>query len=154
MSELPVFRRRLMLKTKLAITGVALAVLAAGCATSGGVSDEDLASKWLQDFKGAIESKALDSFMEMVSADFAHDGYEYSAENKAQFRAFNEAGIAEGTWDGVDLDLSGVEIGIDGNTATLYPIGWTVSEGSVTIEAVLKKEGAVYRLIDLSVEGL
>ena len=92
--------------------------------------------------------------MATYSEDFAHDGYEYQAEDKAALREFIEGGIERGSFDDVKLSREYTEIIIEGGKATVFPIEYTNWEGTVTIELTLAKNEAGWLITDMAIEGM
>lgn len=130
-------------------------LLAGGCATTGsGVSDEDQIGALLGQWKEAILAKDADKIMATYSENFAHDGYDYQARNKAGLREFIDGSIAQGAFDSVDVSMQYMTIKIEEDKATVYPIEYTNWEGSVTMKLVLAKERAGWLITDMAIEGL
>jgi ketosteroid isomerase-like protein len=137
------------------LLAVAAVLVTSGCATTGsGASDGDQIGALLGEWKAAILAKDADRLMATYSEDFAHDGYEYDAEDKAGLREYIEGSIDQGGFDDVEVDMENAEIAIEEGTATVYPIGYTNWEGSITIELTLTKENAGWLIIDMVIEGL
>ena len=78
--------------TLLAVTA---ALVAGGCAIVGG-SDGDQIAALLGEWNEAILAKDSDRLMATYSENFAHDGYEYDAVDKAGVREYIEDSIARG----------------------------------------------------------
>ena len=137
------------------LLGITAVLVAAGCATTGsGLSDEEQIHALLGQWKEGILAKDVDKLMATYSDDFAHDGYEYQAEDKAALREFLEGGIEQGTFDDVELNMEYTDIVIEDGTATVYPIEYTIWEGTVTIELTLAEEEAGWLITDMAIEGM
>jgi len=137
------------------LVGMAVLLVTSGCATSGrGLSDTDQIGALLGEWKAAILAKDADRLMATYSEDFAHDGYEYDAEDKAGLREYIEGSIDQGGFDDVEVSMENAEIAIEEGVATVYPIGYTNWEGSITIGLTLTKERAGWLIIDMVIEGL
>lgn len=137
------------------LLGMAAVLVTSGCATGGrGASDGDQINALLEKWKAAVLAADADRLMATHSESFAHDGYEYDAEDKVGLREYVEESIAQGGFDDVELNMEDMEITIEGGSATVYPIEYTVPEGTITIELTLAKEKAGWLIIDMAIEGL
>lgn len=137
------------------LLGITVLLAAGGCATTdSGVSDEDQIGAVLGQWKAGILAKDADKIMATYSENFAHDGYDYQAKDKAGLREFIKSGIDEGRFDNVELKMEYTDIAIEEDTATVYPIDYTIWEGTVTIELILTKEDAGWLITDMAIEGL
>ena len=137
------------------LLGMTAVLVAGGCATTGsGVSDEEQIRALLGQWKEAVQAADADRLMATYSENFAHDGYEYEAEDKAGLREYIEQSIDEGGFDDVELYMDDADIAIEEGTATVYPIDYTVAEGTITIELTLTKEKAGWLITDMAIEGL
>ncbi len=135
--------------------GMTAVLVAGGCATTGsGVSDEDQIGAVLGQWKEGILAKDADKIMATYSENFAHDGYEYQAENKAGLREFIEGGIDQGRFNSVEINMDDMSVTIEDSTATVYPIEYTIWEGTVTIELILAKEQGGWLITDMAIEGM
>jgi len=137
------------------LLGMAAVLVTSGCATSGrGLSDTDQIGALLEEWEEAVLAVDADRIMATHSENFAHDGYEYDAEDKAGLREYIEDSIAQGNFDDVEVDMENAEIAIEEGVATVYPIGYTNWEGSITIGLTLTKERAGWLITDMLLEGL
>jgi hypothetical protein len=137
------------------LLGMAAVLVTSGCATSGGgLSDSDQIAALLGHWKEAILAKDADRLMATYSENFAHDGYEYDAEDKAGLREYIEDSIAQGGFDDVEVYWEDADIVIEKGAATVYPIDYTVPEGSIAIELTLTKEKTGWLITDMVIEGL
>ena len=136
--------------------GLALAIVGmTGCATcSKGPSDEELVKTLTESWKAAILEKNFDLMMATFSEDFAHDGYEYEAANKAALREFVDSCDTQGYFDDVEISFEEAVTTIEGDTATVTDIEYMNDQGSVIIELTAKKANGVWLIADMYVEGL
>jgi hypothetical protein len=118
------------------------------------LSDEEQIEALLEEWKEAILAKDVDTFMAAHSEDFAHDGYEYAADSKAELKEFIEGSIEQGGWDDVEISMDDADLVIEDGEATIYPIDYTNWEGHITIELVLAKEESAWLITDMYIEGL
>ena len=134
---------------------LASALVISGCATTGGgVSDEDQVRAVLGQWKDGLVAADADKIMATYSENFtAQDttGFKGGAD-KAGLRKFVEKSIKNGRYEGVEINLDDVDIAIEKGVATVYPIGYTVPEGSITIKLILTKEQAGWLITDMLVE--
>ena len=134
---------------------MAAVLVTSGCATSGrGLSDTDQIGALLEEWKEAVLAVDAERILAIYSENFAHDGYEYDAEDKAGLREYIEGSIAQGGFDDVEVSMENAEIAIEEGTATVYPIMYTNWEGSITIGLTLTKEKAGWLITDMLLEGL
>ena len=114
-----------------------VAVLLAGCCPFGAkaVSDEEQVKAQLEAFKAALLGKDIDALAAVIADDFYH----YEAGDKESILDYVQQGIDQGIVDDGEIDLESVEITIDGDKATAYPIEASAPIGSVTVELELKK---------------
>jgi ketosteroid isomerase-like protein len=137
------------------LVAMAAVLVASGCATTGsGASDSDQISALLGQWKAAILAADADRIMATYSENFAHDGYDYEADDKAGLREYIQGSIAQGNFDDVEVDMEDADIAIEEGTATVYPIGYTNAEGTVTIKLTLTKEKAGWLITDMLIEGM
>ncbi len=139
------------------VAGLLALGLTVGCATnySGkGPSDEDSIAALLKSWEAGILAADADKILATYSEKFAHTGYDYSAPNKAALREFLLGGIDEGNFDDVELDFEYAETEIEGGEATIFPIDYTIAEGSISIELTAKKEDGAWLITDMEIEGL
>jgi len=137
------------------LVGMAAVLVTSGCATSGrGLSDTDQIGALLEEWKAAILAEDADRLLATYSENFAHDGDEYDAEDKAGLREFIDWGIEGDRYADAEIDIEHAGIAIEEGTATVYPIEFTNWEGTVTIKLTLAKEKAGWLITDMLIEGL
>lgn len=132
-----------------------IAIAASGCATThSGTSDEDQIRALLGQWKEAVLAAEADKLMATYSEDFAHDGYDYQAKDKAGLREFIDGAMEQGNFDDVELNMSYMAIEIEDGTATVYPIEYTIWEGTATIELTLTEEETGWFITGMDIEGM
>jgi hypothetical protein len=139
------------------VVGTLALLLAMGCATtysSKGPSDEESIATLLKSWEAGVMAADADKILATYSDKFAHTGYDYSAPDKAALREFLLGGIDEGNFDDVELDFEYAETEIEGGVATIFPIEYTIAEGTISIELTAKKEGSAWLFTDMEIEGL
>ena len=143
------------LRTLQGVVGVLVVVLAFGCATGGkGPSDEELIGALMATWEAAIMEKNVDKMLTTFSDDYSHSGMDYSASGKDELRAFAEDSIAMGYLDGVDISYDPTAIRVEGETATIYPVYYSNTQGDVTVSFTAKKTAGTWLLTDMAIEGL
>lgn len=131
-------------------------VVAAGCAsTPKGPSDMDLVKLQIDNFKAAVLAKDVDKVLTCVSDNFYHP----EVGDKAAVRDFLKMGIDSGYTEGGQLDLTNMQIKVENDTATAYPIIASAAPGSVTVGLTFKKEKAksgplAWYITEINVEGV
>ena len=97
---------------------VAMGVLAAGCATGGGVSDEELVMASLTKFKEGLESEDLDMAMSAYAEDFTTgDGAD-----KAGARAFFQNEADNGILETIEVNIEEVELMFEDGECIAEPV--------------------------------
>ncbi|MCP4644635.1 MAG: hypothetical protein GY851_29600 [bacterium] len=136
---------------KVAVSLVAVAFIA-GCATgAGGPDPKELITQGLGQFKAGMEAKDIEKVMEPLSSDFSH--YEWG--NKDQLKIFLEDVFSQGDLDDAEVTWDDVEITIEGDAATAYPVEMVAVFGSATMEFSFKKEAdGVWRVVGMEIEGI
>jgi len=126
--------------------GVVLAALLWACSTGGPSTptDEELIARQLETLKAGVLNKDIDAIKDTISEDFYHPGMG----DKDAALDLIKAGMDMGLVDNGEIDLSGVEIKIDGKTATAYPIDVSSpAGGGDTVQFQLRKEDGVWRIV-------
>ncbi len=137
--------------------GVLVLVIAcvAGCATGGkGPSDAEAVQALLTSWKAVMAEKNIDKIVAMYAENFAHDGYDYQAADKAALRKFVDDCNQAGYFDGLEISFVAAQTAIKDGTATISGIQCDNSQGSVTVGFVAKKGKAGWLFTDMSIEGL
>jgi ketosteroid isomerase-like protein len=137
--------------TGLFVCGFTVA-LVAGCVSTGPkVSDQDLITDLVNQLKVALESKDIDGIMNTFSDDFYHPEVGGKEEGKEMLQMALDAGYA----DNGEVNLDDMEIDIkDDGTASVYPIDLSADPGSISIELVVKKEEAGWRILEVLPDGI
>lgn len=131
---------------------VACLVLAvvAGCATTAKQSPEDMIKDQLLGWKAAMEAQDVDKIMSSFSDSFKH----YDWRDKAGARDFIADAKDMGYLEGVEVLLDDMEIKVEGDKATVYPIDISGAFGSLSMELNLTKEGNAWLVTGLDAAGL
>ena len=128
---------------------VTLAIVMAGCATTGGgQSPEDQIRANLDPWAQAFIAKDIDTVMSFYSEDFTH--YEYT--NKAGLADFLKGAADTGMLDSAAVDMAATAVTVDGDTAKAGPIGTTGAFGSAVISLDLKNEGGDWKIVGMDVQ--
>ena len=132
-----------MTRTKWMQWTLLLTVLAllVGCASGGGgsaapagPSDTELINNLVVEAMTALKSKDIDGMVAAYSDDFSSDNGD-----KADTIAFLQGAADQGFLDGVEVDTSGIEVAVDGDTATAGPVGLEGAFGAMTLGFDLAK---------------
>lgn len=115
---------------------VCMSLVIVGCQTGKKVSPEEAVTAQVNKFAESMKTKNLDGVMAVISEKFEH--YEWG--DKAGFREFLQQAIDVGYLDGLEVDLSKMQIKVEGATATVYPIDIRGNFGSTTVELVFTNE--------------
>ena len=127
------------------------AALMCGCATGPeGPTDEELIQARVTSFTEALLALDIDKLMATVSEDFYH----LEVGDKAAAKDFLEQGMDSGYIDDGEVELAALEIEIEGDAATAYPIELSAPVGSVTIGLTLTKEKEGWFITEIDVEGI
>lgn len=141
---------------KMALVAVLAVVIAGGCAgTAKGPSDAELVQQQIENFKTALLAKDVDKVLACVSETFYHP----EVGDKAGARDIMQQGIDSGFTEGGQVDLANMQVKIEKDTATAYPIVASAAPGSVTAALTLKKEKAKdgnlgWYITEINVEGI
>lgn len=107
-----------------------------GCQTAKKVSPEEAVNAQVNKFAQALKAKDIDTVMTLFSEKFEH--YEWG--DKAGAKEFLQQAADVGYLDSLEVDLSKMQIKVEGSTATAYPIEVTGNFGSTTVELVFTNE--------------
>lgn len=142
-------KKQLSLFTVLvAIICVSLVVL--GCQTTKKLTPEEAVTAQVNKFAEAMKAKNLDGVMAVFSEKFEH--YEWG--DKAGAREFLQQALDVGYLDDLEIDLSKIQIKVEGSTATVYPIDIRGNFGSTTIELVFTNENGNWLVTGLDASDL
>lgn len=132
--------------------GLFVLALTTGCASVGSkVSDQDLITDLVKQLKVALENKDIDGIMNTFSDDFYHPEVGGKEEGKEMLQMALDAGYADN--GEVFIDDMEIELKDDG-TATVYPIDLSADPGSISIELLVKKEAAGWRILEVRPDGM
>lgn len=115
---------------------VCMSLIILGCQTAKKVTPEEAVTAQVNKFAEAMKAKNLDGVMSVVSEKFEH--YEWG--DKAGFREFLQQAVDVGYLDGLEIDLSKMQVKVEGATATVYPVDIRGNFGSTTVEIVFTNE--------------
>ncbi len=132
------------------LTACLLLALVAGCATTAKKSPEDMIKDQLLGWKAAMEAQDVDKIMANFSDNFKH----YDWKDKAGAKDFITDAKDMGYLDGVEVLLDDMEIKVEGDTATVYPVDISGAFGSLAMELNLTKEGGTWLVTGLDAAGL
>ncbi len=123
---------------------VLAAVLVFGCQiTNHKVSDTDLVSKTMSDWKAAMTAKDLDKLMALFSDDYVTS----RGSGKVAMRERMAGAIERGFLDNVEVNIENAQITLEGNKATFSPVEITSDRGTLAIEYTLKKENGTWLIV-------
>ena len=129
---------------KTALTLVAAALLASGCATTGGGNAQAAIDSTLASWKAGLEKLDIDSLMKNYSESFSSS----RGDDKAAVKEFLLRAKEEGYLDGAKADLGNTKVSIEKDTATAAPIEISGDRGDMSISLTLKKEAdKVWRIV-------
>ena len=123
---------------------VLAAVLVFGCQiTNHKVSDTDLVSKTMADWKTAMAAKDLDKLMALFS-----DNYVSSrGSGKDSMRERLAGAIERGFLDNVEVNIENAQITIEGDKATFGPVEFVADRGTMMLEYTLQKENGTWLIM-------
>ncbi len=129
-----------------------LALVLAGCATTGKVADpKEIAAEALASFKAGMEGKDVEKILSFISDEFEH--YEWG--DKETLGMFLEDTMAQGDLDDAEVSYDDAEYTMEEGAIVIYPVEMVAVFGSATIEFTLKKDAdGVYRVSTMEVEGV
>ncbi len=143
------------LLNRTALVAVMAGLIVSGCGTlASGPGDEALIATLLEHWEQGVLDADVAKLMATYSDEFAHDGYDYEAEDKAGLKAYLEGAIDEGLFKDVELSLDAAEIEIDGDSASVYPIDYATLYGAISIELTLAKEDGGWLITDMELIGM
>lgn len=116
-----------------------------GCAGLGGPSDAELIQGVLDGWKQGIEASDIDMIMAAYSKDFQNAEMDYDG-----IKEFISGAIDMGYLDGAEVSFEDMEVMIEGDKATVYPINLSGAAGGITLEMVLGKSEGGWAIVDSS----
>ncbi len=132
------------------IVTICMSLLVLGCQTAKKVTPEEAVTAQVNKFAEAMKTKNLDGVMAVFSEKFEH--YEWG--DKAGAREFLQQAIDVGYLDGLEIDLSKMQIKVEGATATVYPIDIRGNFGSTVVELVFTNENGNWLVTGLDASDL
>jgi len=123
---------------------VVLAVTLCGCQTLGvGLSDEELVSITMAEWKAALVDKDMDKQMAAFSDNYVSSrGSGKDAMCERMTRA-----IEQGFLDSVEFNIEDAQITIEGDKATFSPVEFISDSGAFALEYTLQKENGTWLII-------
>lgn len=129
---------------------MAAAAMAEAAAPASAASDEELIKTTVASLKKALEDLDLDALLATFSDNFHHR--EVGGKEEAKYML--QMGIDMGYADDGEVFVDDMEIEIDGDEATVYPIELSSPAGAISVELVLAKEGDKWLITTLNPDGL
>ncbi len=133
-----------------AMVVVCMSLIVFGCQTAKKVSPEEAVTAQVNKFAEAMKAKNIDGIMAVFSEKFEH--YEWG--DKAGAREFLQQAVDVGYLDGLEVDLSKMQVKVDGATATVYPIDIRGNFGSTTVELVFTNENGNWLVTGLDASDI
>jgi hypothetical protein len=121
---------------------VLILVLAGGCQI-GGLSDEELISWTMTDWKAALTAQDLDRLMAAYSENYVSN----RADSKDAARERMTRIFERGWMDNVKVNLENAKITIDGDKAKFGPVEFISDEDMFTYEYTLQKEYGAWFIV-------
>ncbi len=97
-----------------------------------------------------IADKDLEGFMSVVADDFEH----YQFRTKDELESFLDDAMFMGYLDNIEIKIDDVEVEIDGDTVTAYPVDILGSFGTVTLELVGELRDGKLMLVSMDAFGI
>jgi hypothetical protein len=128
---------------KMAVCGLAVVVMA-GCASGGGggASDTDIIQGIINDAMTALKAQDIDAMVSNYSDDFESD----QGGGVAEMKEFLSGAQEQGFLDGIEIDMAGTEINVEGEKATAGPIDLEGAFGALTLEFELGKRDGQWQV--------
>lgn len=129
---------------------VAVPLVFAGCQTAKKVTPEEAIASQVNKFAQALKAKDIETAMSVFSEKFEH--YEWG--DKAGAKEFLQQAEDVGYLDGLEIDLSKMQIKVEGSTGTAYPIEVSGNFGSTTVELVFTNENGNWLITGVDASNL
>lgn len=129
---------------------VGLSLIVVGCQTGKKVTPEEAISAQVNKFAEALKAKNLDGVMAVFSEKFEH--YEWG--DKAGAREFLQQALDAGYLDDLQVDLSQMQIKVEGSKGTAYPIDIKGNFGSTTVELIFTNENGNWLVTGLDASDI
>ena len=124
---------------KMAICTLAV-ITVGGCESTygggGGASDTDMIQSVLDDMMAALQAQDVDKMVSFYSDDFTSDNGD-----KAATQEFLAGAKDQGFLEDLEIDISELQIAVDGDSATAEPITLEGAFGELTLGFELQKRG-------------
>jgi ketosteroid isomerase-like protein len=129
------------MRVNLTVATVALLIYGWACAPAG---DEAEVMAVMDDYRTAMVTGDVDSLIDLYSEDWR----DVHGSTKEDLKEGYEGTTEKGPHKGLEVQLSEIELAIDGDVATISPVTLSAPEGSITYTHKLKKEAdGVWRFI-------
>ena len=126
--------------------GVAVVFIASGCATIGGMTDEEKVAQTVQQWIDATEARDIDGIMAIVSEDFSGQG----GANKEAFRGYIAGLIDSGIFEGVEISQNRAVTTVDGDSAEVRGLDLSSYAGAVVVDLTLQRDNdGKWRIVGL-----
>ena len=120
-----------------------ISALLFGCAMVSGPTPSEEVLAALDDYHTAEIAGDVDQMLAAFSDDFSNS----QGATKPMFRGFFESLVAQGVLKTLTVDMTGCEIIVEGNSATLGPVAYTSSAGPASYSYKMMKEAdGVWRI--------
>ncbi|MDX1382534.1 MAG: nuclear transport factor 2 family protein [Thermoanaerobaculia bacterium] len=127
---------------------VAVVLGLAGCASTGGgggPSDEEVIQGMLDDVLAALQAKDIDAMISTYADDFTSDNG-----GKEDTKAFLQGAADQGFLDGIEVDQSETAVAVDGDTASVGPVGLEGAFGALSLTFNLEKRDGQWWVTSMS----
>lgn len=124
-----------------------VAVVAVGCATAGGKSDEDQISDVINAWKAGVEAQNIDQ----ATANYSDNYQDAQASSKADIIQFMKGIKDQGMLENAKVSDKDAKISIDKDEATAGPYDVTSDAGGWTLDIYLKKEAGGWKIVSVDV---
>ena len=142
------------MKRSLAVLSIVSVIALAsftGCATCAkGSSDEEEILAVLATWEAGMIEPNVEKMASAFSEDFSND----EVADKAKLIEFIEGAIDMGYLEDGEIYKDDMEIKLEGDTATAYPIDFSTNAGEVTIELTFTKEEGGWMITGMDIEGM
>jgi hypothetical protein len=134
----------------MAVLGMCVVAMMAGCATGGGMSPEEAVAKKIDTFNSGLKAQDIELIMAPFSENFEH--YEYG--DKEGIQDFLQQAIDMGYLEGIEMSLEDAEYTQDGGKLSVYPIDLAGAFGSVTMELTFTEEAGGWFITTMDASGM
>ncbi|MCX8064422.1 MAG: hypothetical protein N3G21_04540 [Candidatus Hydrogenedentes bacterium] len=129
---------------------ILVSLIALGCQTGKKITPEEAISSQVNKFVQSLKAKDIETAMTVFSEKFEH--YEWG--DKAGAKEFLQQAADVGYLDGIEIDLSKMQIKVEGSTGTAYPIEVSGNFGSTTVELVFTNENGNWLVTGVDASNL